>query len=62
VYNIDLKIFLGSLTLMDNDGNPYAFINAEEITAFRTALTSSLLMVRRRKVKAITVFGAGKQA
>jgi len=47
---------------MDNEGSPYAFINAEEITAFRTALTSSLLMSRRSRVKAITVFGSGKQA
>ncbi|KAH8599809.1 hypothetical protein B0O99DRAFT_610307 [Bisporella sp. PMI_857] len=52
----------GSLTLMDNGGNAYAFMNAGELTAFRTALASSLLIVRRRKVKAITVFGSGKQA
>ena len=47
---------------MDNAGNAYAYINAEELTAFRTALTSSLLMVRRKKVKTISVFGSGKQA
>jgi len=47
---------------MDNDGKPFAFINAEEITAFRTALTSSLLMVQRKKVKTVIVFGVGKQA
>jgi ornithine cyclodeaminase/alanine dehydrogenase-like protein (mu-crystallin family) len=52
----------GSLTLMDNDGRPVGFINAEELTAFRTALASSLLIVRRHKPKEIVVFGSGKQA
>ncbi|KAI6710234.1 hypothetical protein JHW43_007251 [Diplocarpon mali] len=52
----------GSLTLMGTDGKPFGFLNAEEITAFRTALASSLLMLRRSKVKKITVFGTGKQA
>jgi ornithine cyclodeaminase/alanine dehydrogenase-like protein (mu-crystallin family) len=52
----------GSLTLMDNEGRPVGFINAEELTAFRTALTSSLLIVRRHKPKEIVVFGCGKQA
>ena len=47
---------------MANDGKPIGFLNAEELTAFRTALASSLLMSRRSKVKAVTVFGAGKQA
>lgn len=47
---------------MSADGKPFGFLNAEEVTAFRTALASSLLMIRRRKVKTITVFGAGKQA
>ncbi|KAI9049056.1 hypothetical protein LZ554_006904 [Drepanopeziza brunnea f. sp. 'monogermtubi'] len=52
----------GSLTLMGAEGKPFGFLNAEEITAFRTALASSLLMLRRTKVKTITVFGTGKQA
>ncbi|PBP27882.1 ornithine cyclodeaminase [Diplocarpon rosae] len=52
----------GSLTLMGTEGKPFGFLNAEEITAFRTALASSLLMLRRTKVKNITVFGTGKQA
>jgi ornithine cyclodeaminase/alanine dehydrogenase-like protein (mu-crystallin family) len=47
---------------MENDGKPIGFINAEELTAFRTALASSLLITRRSKVKTVTVFGAGKQA
>lgn len=52
----------GAITLMDSDGKPFGFLNAEELTAFRTALASSLLMLRRTKVKTITVFGTGKQA
>jgi ornithine cyclodeaminase/alanine dehydrogenase-like protein (mu-crystallin family) len=47
---------------MDTEGRPFGYINAEELTAFRTALASSLLLVRRRKVKTVLVFGVGKQA
>jgi ornithine cyclodeaminase/alanine dehydrogenase-like protein (mu-crystallin family) len=47
---------------MNSIGEPTGFINAEELTAFRTALASSLLMIRRAKLSTITVFGAGKQA
>ncbi|RDW94419.1 NAD(P)-binding protein-15 [Coleophoma crateriformis] len=52
----------GALTLMDTSGTPFGFLNAEEVTAFRTALASSLLVARRRNVKTLTVYGAGKQA
>lgn len=52
----------GALTLMDGTGKPFGFLNAEEVTAFRTALASSLLINRRTKVKTLTVFGTGKQA
>jgi ornithine cyclodeaminase/alanine dehydrogenase-like protein (mu-crystallin family) len=52
----------GSLTLFDTRGNPSALVNAEELTAFRTALTSCMLLKRRHKVHDLTVFGAGKQA
>jgi ornithine cyclodeaminase/alanine dehydrogenase-like protein (mu-crystallin family) len=52
----------GSLTLFDTQGNPSALVNAEELTAFRTALTSCMLLKRRHKVHDLTVFGAGKQA
>ncbi|KAK0129850.1 hypothetical protein ONS96_000399 [Cadophora gregata f. sp. sojae] len=52
----------GAISLMDSNGKPFGFLNAEELTAFRTALASSLLMLRRTKVKTITVFGTGKQA
>ncbi|MCJ1474228.1 hypothetical protein MMC13_002886 [Lambiella insularis] len=52
----------GSLTILDSSGTPMGFVNAEELTAFRTALASTLLFSRRSKVHSITVFGAGKQA
>lgn len=41
---------------------PYAFLAAEELTAFRTALASTIIFNRRSSVHSITVFGAGKQA
>ncbi|GAB7364035.1 hypothetical protein MBLNU230_g4592t1 [Neophaeotheca triangularis] len=52
----------GSLTLLDAAGNTTGLLNAEEITAFRTALASSLLFAKREKVHDVTVFGGGKQA
>ncbi|MCJ1399211.1 hypothetical protein MMC11_002413 [Xylographa trunciseda] len=52
----------GSLTILDSAGTPLGFINAEELTAFRTALASMLLFSKRQKVHSIAVFGAGKQA
>jgi len=52
----------GSLTLMDNQGNTTGLINAEEVTAFRTALASTMLLKKRHSVHDLTVFGAGKQA
>ncbi|OBT64485.1 hypothetical protein VE03_05378 [Pseudogymnoascus sp. 23342-1-I1] len=52
----------GALTIMSSNGTPTGFLNAEEITAFRTALCSSLLFCRRKSFKSITVFGAGRQA
>jgi ornithine cyclodeaminase/alanine dehydrogenase-like protein (mu-crystallin family) len=52
----------GSLTIMGHDGQPTGFLNAEEVTAFRTALASTLLLCRRSHLKTLTVFGAGKQA
>lgn len=52
----------GSLTLLTPSGDPYAFLAAEELTAFRTALASTLIFHRREKVHRVTVFGAGKQA
>jgi ornithine cyclodeaminase/alanine dehydrogenase-like protein (mu-crystallin family) len=52
----------GTLTLMDLDGNAKAFINAAELTAFRTALASTMLFSRRQNVHDVVIFGAGKQA
>lgn len=52
----------GSVTLFDSRGHPSALINAEELTAFRTALASCMLFQVRKSVHDLTVFGAGKQA
>lgn len=52
----------GSLTLLDNLGRTTGLINAEEVTAFRTALASTMLLKKRQSVHDMTVFGAGKQA
>ena len=52
----------GSLTLLDSSGMPLGFVNAEELTAFRTALAATLLFRKRKRVHSIVVFGAGKQA
>lgn len=52
----------GSLTLMDQLGNTVGLINAEEVTAFRTALCSTMMLKKRQSVHDVTVFGAGKQA
>ncbi|CAF9934026.1 MAG: hypothetical protein ALECFALPRED_005827 [Alectoria fallacina] len=52
----------GSLTLLTSTGIPYAFLDAEALTAFRTALASTIIFNRRSNVHSITVFGAGEQA
>ncbi|GAM87897.1 hypothetical protein ANO11243_059250 [Dothideomycetidae sp. 11243] len=52
----------GSLTLLAADGTPTALINAEELTAFRTALASNFIAKKRQSVHDVTIFGAGKQA
>jgi ornithine cyclodeaminase/alanine dehydrogenase-like protein (mu-crystallin family) len=52
----------GSLTLFDKQGAPRALLNAEELTAFRTALASTMLFKKRQNVHDVVVFGAGKQA
>ena len=52
----------GSLTLLDKLGNTTGLINAEEVTAFRTALCSTMMLKKRQSVHDVTVFGAGKQA
>ncbi|KAF2400914.1 NAD(P)-binding protein [Trichodelitschia bisporula] len=50
------------LTLLDGSGRLRALLNAAEITAFRTALASTLLFRRRANVHDVLIFGAGKQA
>lgn len=52
----------GSLTLLDAIGNTIGLINAEEVTAFRTALCSCMMLKKRHSVHDLTVFGAGRQA
>lgn len=52
----------GALSLFNPQGQPIAFLHAQTLTAFRTALASSCLLIKRGHVKAITVFGAGLQA
>lgn len=52
----------GSVTILDSFGNPVGIVNAEELTAFRTALAATMLVKKRNVVHTITVFGAGKQA
>ncbi|KAF2431703.1 NAD(P)-binding protein [Tothia fuscella] len=52
----------GSLTLLANNGTMRALVNAAEITAFRTALASTILFKKRNNVHDIAIFGAGKQA
>jgi ornithine cyclodeaminase/alanine dehydrogenase-like protein (mu-crystallin family) len=48
--------------MLDAKGYPTGVVNAEELTAFRTALAATLMFQKRENVHTITVFGAGKQA
>ncbi|KAA8648528.1 hypothetical protein EYZ11_008818 [Aspergillus tanneri] len=52
----------GSLTLLDKKSMPFGLINAHELTPFRTALTAMMVFGKRKRVRTIVVFGAGKQA
>jgi ornithine cyclodeaminase/alanine dehydrogenase-like protein (mu-crystallin family) len=52
----------GFLTLLASNGLPSALLCASQLTAFRTALLSSLLLKKRQTVSHIAVFGAGAQA
>lgn len=52
----------GSVTVLDSTGYPKGIINAEELTAFRTALAATMMLNKRQTVHTVTVFGAGKQA
>ncbi|KAK4985304.1 hypothetical protein LTR50_006055 [Elasticomyces elasticus] len=62
VASMDSTTPRGSLSLFDSTGTPRGLINAEELTAFRTALASVMLFKKRRSVHTVTIFGAGKQA
>ncbi|CAK7240103.1 MAG: hypothetical protein STHCBS139747_001540 [Sporothrix thermara] len=52
----------GALTLYSARGNPIGIVHASTLTAFRTALASASLLLRRDHVRNITVFGCGEQA
>lgn len=52
----------GTVTLLDSTGYPVGIVNAEELTAFRTALAATFMLQKRQNVHTLTVFGAGKQA
>ncbi|KAI5866343.1 ornithine cyclodeaminase [Durotheca rogersii] len=52
----------GSVTLFSPRGEALGFLHAQTLTAFRTALASSCLLVRRACVRTLTVFGSGLQA
>lgn len=52
----------GSVTILDATGNPTGIINAEELTAFRTALAATFMIRKRTTCHTMTIFGAGKQA
>lgn len=56
----------GTLTIFDETGELQGVLNAEELTGFRTALVSVILLLKRIKsgssVKNIVLFGTGKQA
>ncbi|CAK7221805.1 hypothetical protein SCUCBS95973_004624 [Sporothrix curviconia] len=52
----------GALTLYSKTGSPIGIVHASTLTAFRTALASACLLLRRDYVRNITVFGCGEQA
>ncbi|OIW24466.1 UbiD family decarboxylase [Coniochaeta ligniaria NRRL 30616] len=52
----------GAITLFAASGAPVGILHASTLTAFRTALASACLLIRRNKVHTLTVFGSGSQA
>ena len=52
----------GTMVLCDKYGHPTGFLNAEEVTGYRTTLSAMIPYVHRRRTDKIIVFGAGKQA
>lgn len=51
----------GAITLFSPTGQPVGILHASTLTAFRTALASACLVVRRNRVQTITAFGSGEQ-
>ncbi|CAN8098440.1 unnamed protein product [Discula destructiva] len=52
----------GAITLFSPVGQPVGFLHAATLTAFRTALASVCLVIKRNRVQTITAFGSGEQA
>lgn len=52
----------GAITLFSETGQPVGILHASTLTAFRTALASACLVVRRNRIHTITAFGSGEQA
>ncbi|KAF7159937.1 hypothetical protein CNMCM5623_005443 [Aspergillus felis] len=52
----------GTVTLLGADSMPFGLINAHELTPFRTALATMMIFNKRKRVRTVVVFGAGKQA
>lgn len=53
---------VGSITLFSETGQPVGVLHASTLTAFRTALASACLVVRRNRIHTVTAFGSGEQA
>jgi ornithine cyclodeaminase/alanine dehydrogenase-like protein (mu-crystallin family) len=52
----------GLVVLCDKSGNPTCFLNAEEVTGYRTSISAMIPYMMRRRTRNIIVFGAGRQA
>lgn len=52
----------GAITLFSAIGQPVGILHASTLTAFRTALASVCLVIKRNRVQTITAFGSGEQA
>lgn len=52
----------GAITLFSETGAPVGILHASTLTAFRTALASACLLVKRQRVHTLTLFGCGEQA
>lgn len=53
---------VGAITLFSETGQPVGILHASTLTAFRTALASACLVVRRNRIQTVTAFGSGEQA